>query len=281
MGIAERMVLSPEERSTLEAWEKGRRLPLPVVQRARIIRLAADGMHNQDVAKEVGVSCPTVPLWKQRFLALRLPGLQKDAPRPGPIARIRARKIRAVVEATLPTTPPEATPGSTRARAQAQGLSEATIRRMGKQDNLQPHRGETFHLRRDKRFLEKLPDLVGLYRNPPDKELVLCVDEKSPIQALDRTQPLLPLRAGIAARQTHDDKRNGTPPLFAAWRRLDGKLIGERTHSPASDRGWHVTPGFICILSRPRVPGCTGSNAGSAKSPTNGCVEEPLHVNGL
>jgi len=130
-------------------------------------------------------------------------------------------------------------------------------------------------------FLEKLPDLVGLYRNPPDKELVLCVDEKSPIQALDRTQPLLPLRAGIAARQTHDDKRNGTPPLFAAWRRLDGKLIGERTHSPASDRGWHVTPGFICILSRPRVPGCTGSNAGSAKSPTNGCVEEPLHVNGL
>ena len=139
MGIAERMVLSPEERSTLEAWEKGRRLPLPVVQRARIIRLAADGMHNQDVAKEVGVSCPTVPLWKQRFLALRLPGLQKDVPRPGPIARIRARKIRAVVEATLPTTPPEVTPGSTRARAQAQGLSEATIRRMGKQDNLQPH----------------------------------------------------------------------------------------------------------------------------------------------
>jgi len=227
MRIAERIVLSPEERSTLEAWGKGRSLPLRVVQRARIIRLAAGGMQNQDVAKEVGVSCPTVHLWRQRFLALRLPGLEKDAPRPGRIPRIRARKIRAVVEATLHTTPPEATHWSTRAMAKAQGLSEATVRRIWKQYNLQPHRVETFKLSRDKRFIEKLHDVVGLYLNPPDKALVLCVDEKSQIQALDRTQPLLPLRPGIPARQTHDYKRNGTTTLFAALSMLDGKVIGD------------------------------------------------------
>src|SRR5450759_2816976 len=227
MRIAERIVLSPEERSTLKAWEKGRSLPLRVVQRARIIRLAADGMQNQDVAKEVGVSCPTVHLWRQRFLALRLPGLEKDAPRPGRIPRIRARKICAVVEATLHTTAPEATHWSTRAMAKAQGLSEATIRRIWKQYNLKPHRVETFQLSRDKRFIEKLHDVVGLYLNPPDKGLVLCVDEKSQIQALDRTQPLLPLRPGIPARQTHDYKRNGTTTLFAALSMLDGKVIGD------------------------------------------------------
>jgi transposase len=227
MRIAERIVLSPEERSTLKAWEKGRSRPLRVVQRARIIRLAADGMQNQDVAKEVGVSCPTVHLWRQRFLALRLPGLEKDAPRPGRIPRIRARKICAVVEATLHTTPPEATHWSTRAMAKAQGLSEATIRRIWKQYNLKPHRVETFQLSRDKRFIEKLHDVVGLYLNPPDKGLVLCVDEKSQIQALDRTQPLLPLRPGIPARQTHDYKRNGTTTLFAALSMLDGKVIGD------------------------------------------------------
>jgi transposase len=226
MRIAERIVLSSEERSTLEAWGKGRILPLRVVQRSRIIQLAADGMQNQDVAKEVGVSCPTVHLWRQRFLALRLPGLEKDAPRPGRIPRIRAHKIRAVVEATLHTTPPEATHWSTRTMAKAQGLSEATIRRIWQQYNLKPHRVETFQLSRDKRFIEKLHDVVGLYLNPPDKALVRCVDEKSQIQALDRTQPLLPLRPGIPARQTHDYKRNGTTTLFAALSRLDGKVIG-------------------------------------------------------
>ena len=144
MRIAERIVLSHEERSTLETWGKGRSLPQRLVQRARIIRLAADGMRNQDVARAAGVSCPTVHLWRQRFLVLRLPGLEKDAPRPGRLARIPARKVRATVEATLHTTPPGATHWSTRTMAKAQGVSEATIRRIWKQHNLKPHRVETF-----------------------------------------------------------------------------------------------------------------------------------------
>ena len=226
MRIAERIMLSPEERSTLESWERGRSLPLRVVQRAHMIRLAAEGMRNEDVAREVGVSCPTVGLWRQRFLALRLPGLERDAPRPGRIPSVSARKIRAVVEATLQTTPAGATHWSTRTMAKAQGLSQPTIHRIWKRHRLQPHRVETFKLSRDKHFIEKLPDVVGLYLNPPDKALVLCVDEKSQIQALDRTQPLLPLRPGIPARQTHDYKRNGTTTLFAALSMLDGKVIG-------------------------------------------------------
>jgi len=227
MRIAERIVLSPEERSTLKTWERGRSLPLRVVQRARIIRLAADGMRNQDVAKAAGVSSPTVHLWRQRFLALRLPGLEKDAPRPGRIPRISARKVRAIVEATLHTTPRGATHWSTRTMAQAQGVSQPTIHRIWKQHHLQPHRVETFKLSRDQRFVEKLHDVVGLYLNPPDQALVLCVDEKSQIQALDRSQPLLPLRPGIPARQTHDYQRHGTTTLFAALSMLDGKVIGD------------------------------------------------------
>jgi len=158
---------------------------------------------------------------------LRLPGLEKDAPRPGRMAQISARKVRAVLEATLHTTPRNATHWSTRTMAQAQGLSEATIRRIWSRHRLKPHLVETFKLSRDKRFIEKLCDVVGLYLNPPEKALVLCVDEKSQIQALDRTQPLLPLRPGIPARQTHDYKRNGTTTLFAALNMLDGKVIGD------------------------------------------------------
>ena len=169
----------------------------------------------------------TVQLWRQRFLALRLSGLEKDAPRPGRIPRISLRKIAAVIHATLHTTPANATHWSTRSMAKSQGLSEATIHRIWKQHNLKPHLIETFKLSRDKRFIEKLHDVVGLYLNPPDKALVLCVDEKSQIQALDRTQPLLPLRPGIPARQTHDYKRNGTTTLFAAFSMLDGKVIGD------------------------------------------------------
>ncbi len=211
----------------LDEWATARRLPLRLIQRAQIVRMAADGVRNQDIAAELGISRPTVQLWRERFLALRLSGLEKDAPRPGRIPKISARKIAAVVEATLHTTPPTATHWSTRTMAKAQGLSEATVRRIWRQHRLKPHLVETFKLSRDKRFLEKLCDVVGLYLNPPGKALVLCVDEKSQIQALDRTQPLLPLRPGIPARQTHDYKRNGTTTLFAALSMLDGKVIGD------------------------------------------------------
>ena len=227
MKVAEPVTLSSGERSTLDAWATGRSLAFRLVQRAQIIRMAADGILNQDIAQKLRISRPTVQLWRQRFLALRLPGLEKDAPRPGRVPRISQRKISAVVEATLHTTPGNATHWSTRSMAKAQGLSEATIRRIWHRHNLKPHLVETFKLSRDKRFIEKLHDVVGLYLNPPDKALVLCVDEKSQIQALDRTQPLLPLRPGIPARQTHDYKRNGTTTLFAALSMLDGKVIGD------------------------------------------------------
>jgi transposase len=227
MRIAEPIILSPEESSVLSVWAHGRSLPLRMVQRAQIIRMAADGVLNQDIAQGLNVSRPTVQLWRQRFLALRLPGLEKDAPRPGRIPRISDQKVRAVVQATLHTKPANATHWSTRSMAEAQGLSEATIRRIWKQHNLKPHLVKTFKLSRDKHFLEKLVDVVGLYLNPPDKSLVLCVDEKSQIQALDRTQPGLPMKKGRCGTMTHDYKRNGTTTLFAALSMLDGKVIGD------------------------------------------------------
>jgi len=221
------ILLTEDERTILDAWARGRSLPYRQVLRAQIVTKAADGVASQDIAKELGISRPTVQLWRERFLGLRVAGLVKDAPRAGRKPRIPWAKVKAVVEATLHTTPPHATHWSTRSMAQAQGLSEATVRRIWRQHRLKPHLVETFKLSRDKRFLEKLQDVVGLYLNPPDKALVLCVDEKSQIQALERTQPLLPLRPGIPARQTHDYKRNGTTTLFAALSLLDGKVIGD------------------------------------------------------
>lgn len=226
MRMAQPVVLSPVERQTLDGWATARTVSFRLVQRAQIICMAADGLLNQAIAQTLRISRPTVQLWRQRFLALRLAGVEKDAPRPGRIPKISPRKITAVVNATLHTTPPNATHWSTRTMAEAQGLSEATIRRIWKRHNLKPHLVQTFKLSRDKRFVEKLCDVVGLYLNPPAKAVVFCVDEKSQIQALDRTQPLLPLRPGIPARQTHDYKRNGTTTLFAALSMLDGKVIG-------------------------------------------------------
>ncbi|MCJ7487957.1 MAG: IS630 family transposase [Candidatus Aminicenantes bacterium] len=224
---AQTIVLSPEEQTTLETWAHGRSLPARLVQRAQIIRMAAGEALNQDIARELRISRPTVQLWRQRFLALRVPGLEKDAPRPGRIPKISPRKIKAVIEATLHTTPPNATHWSTRTMAKAQNLSEATIRRIWKQHNLKPHLVNTFKLSRDKHFVEKLCDIVGLYLNPPDKSLVLCLDEKSQIQALDRTQPGLPMKKGRCGTMTHDYVRHGTTTLFAALSMVDGKVIGD------------------------------------------------------
>src|SRR5271157_1840674 len=221
------IILSPQEQSTLEAWARGRTYPLRLVQRAQIIKMAADGNQSQDIARDRGISRPTVQLWRQRFLALRMGGLEKDAPRPGRIPKIPEEKIQAVVEATLHSTPCHATHWSTRSMAKAQGLSAATIRRIWKQYNLKPHLIKTFKLSRDKHFIEKLHDVVGLYLNPPDKSVVFCVDEKSQIQALDRTQPGLPMKPGRCGTMTHDYKRNGTTTLFAALSMLDGRVIGD------------------------------------------------------
>jgi transposase len=224
---AKPIVLSDQERATIDKWTRQKSIPVRLVQRAKVIQMAANGKLNQDISSELGISRPTVQLWRDRFLNLRLDGLEKDAPRPGRIPKISESKVHAVVEATLHSTPPNATHWSARTMAQEQGISKSTVNRIWTQYNLKPHLLETFKLSRDKKFVEKLTDVVGLYLNPPDKALVLCVDEKSQIQALDRTQPLLPLRPGIPARQTHDYKRNGTTTLFAALNMLDGKIIGD------------------------------------------------------
>jgi transposase len=225
--IAETIILTEKEQSIINEWAKSKTLPVRIVQRARIIQMAAQNYENIQIASKLGMSHPTVQLWRDRFLSFRLPGLEKDAPRPGRIPKVSHKKVMAIVNATLHTTPTDATHWSTRTMANAQGVGHATVQRIWKQYNLKPHLIETFKLSRDKKFLEKLYDVVGLYLNPPDKSIVFCVDEKSQIQALERTQPLLPLRPGIPSRQTHDYQRHGTTTLFAALNMLDGKVIGD------------------------------------------------------
>ena len=224
---AEAIILTEKEQTTINEWAKSKTLPVRIVQRARIIQMAAQNYENIQIASKLGISHPTVQLWRDRFLSFRLPGLEKDAPRPGRMPKVSHKKVMAIVNATLHTTPPDATHWSTRTMAKNQGVGHATVQRIWKQYNLKPHLIETFKLSRDKKFLEKLYDVVGLYLNPPDKSIVFCVDEKSQIQALERTQPLLPLRPGIPARQTHDYQRHGTTTLFAALNMLDGKVIGD------------------------------------------------------
>jgi transposase len=221
------IILSQSEAETLDAWARSRTMPARVVERARIIQMAANGMQSQEIAKALGVSRPTVQLWRQRFLGLRLAGLEKDAPRPGRLPKISDEKVRQIVEATLHSKPPNATHWSTRLMAGTAQVSQATVTRIWRQHQLKPHLTKTFKLSRDKQFVEKLYDVVGLYLNPPDKSLVLCVDEKSQIQALDRTQPGLPLKKGRCGTMTHDYKRNGTTTLFAAMVTLDGRVIGD------------------------------------------------------
>ena len=227
MNISERIILSSKESAIINLWARGKSYPLRLTQRANIIKLAAEGMYNHNIAAHLGFSRPTIQLWRQRFLSLRCAGLEKDAPRPGRIPKISSRKIKAVINATLHTKPSNATHWSVRTMAKAQSLSRMTIQRIWNNAQLKPHLIKTFKLSNDKHFVEKLNDVVGLYLNPPVKSLVLCVDEKSQIQALDRTQPGLPLKKGRCGTYTHDYKRNGTTTLFAALRMLDGKVIGD------------------------------------------------------
>jgi len=227
MNIAEQIILTPREQTTINHWSQAKRIPLRLVQRSQIIKLAAQGVYNHEIAKHLNISRPTVQLWRERFLAFRLAGLEKDAPRPGRFPKIPHKKVMAIVNATLHTVPANATHWSARSMAEAQKVSKDTVNRIWRRYNLKPHLVKKFKLSKDKKFLEKLYDIVGLYLNPPDKAIVYCVDEKSQIQALERTQPLLPLRPGIPARQTHDYIRHGTTTLFAALNMLDGTVIGD------------------------------------------------------
>jgi transposase len=187
---------------------------------------AAEGKSNNELSTILSVSRPTILLWRKRYREAGLTGILKDAPRPGRRPMMDPSKVDAIVNATLHTKPRDATHWSVRSMAKAQRVSPSIVQRIWKAHRLQPHRVETFKLSRDPQFAPKVRDIVGLYLNPPDKALVLCVDEKSQIQALDRTQPVLPLRPGIPARQTHDYERHGTTTLFAALNILDGSVIG-------------------------------------------------------
>lgn len=219
--------IDAQQQQRLEQLLRSGRTPQKIVLRARMVLLASQGVPNNAIARQVVTSRPTVLLWRERFRQFGVPGLLRDAKRPGRKPSLSAAQIKAVVERTLQTTPPGATHWSVRAMAKAQGLSRMAVQRIWKAHQLQPHRVESFKLSRDPQFVDKVRDVVGLYLNPPDKALVFSVDEKSQIQALDRTAPLLPLRPGIPARQSHDYKRHGTTTLFAALSLLDGKVIGQ------------------------------------------------------
>ena len=219
--------MSPDQRRTLEAWVRAQNTPQSVALRARIVLLSADGLPNSRIAREVGVSRPTVILWRERFRQGGPDGLTKIAPGRGRPVTYNADRVKQIIEATTQSKPPGATHWSTRTMAKAQGVSKATVQRIWFAQGLQPHRTKRFKLSKDPHFTEKLTDVVGLYLNPPDKAVVLCVDEKSPIQALQRTQPGLPMKKGRCGTMTHDYKRHGTTTLFAALNLLDGCVIGE------------------------------------------------------
>jgi transposase len=218
MGAKEAIAieLSDEERETLERQARRRKISRAEAQRAEIVLLAADGVNNCEVARSVGVTRQTVRTWRERFARARLDGLS-DEPRCGAPRKIGDDQIEAIIVKTLEQKPANATHWSTRDMARASGVSTSSVHRIWRAFSLQPHRTETFKLSTDPQFVEKVRDIVGLYLDPPAKALVICVDEKSQIQALDRTQPLLPMRPGQVERRSHDYERHGTTTLFAAF----------------------------------------------------------------
>lgn len=226
MRVAVAIVLSAEDREHLEKLARGRKVAARVVERARIVLLAAEGTQNQEIAKVCGVTRKTVGVWRRRFAEKGIAGILKDAPRPGRRRRISEEVRREIVRKTTQETPPARTHWSTRSLAKVMGLSPSTIGRVWRKHGLKPHLSRTFKLSRDPKFLEKMDDVIGLYLNPPEHALVFSVDEKSQIQALDRTQPGLPLVPGRSGTMTHDYKRHGTTTLFTALNTLDGTVIG-------------------------------------------------------
>jgi transposase len=218
--------LANDEREALERWARRPKSAQALAQRARIVLECASGRPNTAVAQGLGVTHQTVGKWRQRFLERRLAGLL-DEPRPGAPRQVGDAQIERVVRLTLESAPADATHWSTRAMAKRCGLSQTMVSRIWRAFALQPHRTEGFKLSQAPLFIEKLRDIVGLYLNPPDRALVLCVDEKSQIQALDRSQPVLPMRPGQAERRTPDYLRHGTTNLFAALDFKAGTVIGE------------------------------------------------------
>jgi len=227
MRHKENLSLSKEDHEQLEKWIRSPTTSARQILRSRIVLMAAENKHDIEISWILGISRHTSRLWRKRFIIDGINGITHDAAGRGRKATITERKIKSIVGATLHSTPENATHWSTRSMAQSQHVSPKTIHRIWQRFNLKPHLIETFKLSKDKHFFEKLEDVVGLYLNPPDKALVFCFDEKSQIQALDRTRPILPLAPGIPAKQTHDYIRHGTTTLFAALSMLDGTVIGE------------------------------------------------------
>jgi len=220
------LVLSPDERSELQRWLVALGTPQQVVLRCRIVLAVAAGRTEIAIASDNGVNRKTVRLWRERFRSGGVQALWQIAPGRGRKPAYNAARIKRVIDATLQTKPKGSTHWSCRTMAMAQGISKSSVNRIWRSHNIKPHRSQTFKLSRDPKFLEKLTDVVGLYLNPPDQAIVLCVDEKSQIQALQRTQPGLPLKKGRCGTMTHDYKRHGTTTLFAALDVLAGKVIG-------------------------------------------------------
>jgi transposase len=218
--------LSAEERAALEVLTSRRKTAQDLAMRARIILLCAEGGSSKSVARRLGVSQAMVGKWRRRFSEARLDGLH-DEPRPGGPRKISDAQVEAVVIRTLEAQPANATHWSSRTMAKASGVSTSSVQRIWRAFGLQPHRVETFKLSKDPLFIDKVRDVVGLYLNPPERALVLCVDEKSQIQALDRSSPILPMMPGTPERRTHDYKRHGTTSLFAAFDAATGRVIGK------------------------------------------------------
>ena len=226
MRVAPPVVIDDCQRETLRQWARSRSLSARQVERAKVVLLAADGKTDLEIAASLHITNKKAARWRKRFLKVGLPGLEKDASRPGRKPAIATAVKLELIQKTTQASPANATHWSTRTMAAEMGISEATVRRIWHANGLKPHLVETFKVSKDKKFAEKLEVIVGLYLNPPEHAIVLCVDEKSQIQALDRTQPGLPLKKGRAATMTHDYKRNGTATLFAALNTLDGTVIG-------------------------------------------------------
>jgi transposase len=227
MRVATAIELSSEQRQQLQAAARSRSLPVRVVERAQIILLAAEGLRNDEIAGRLSMSRFKVSRWRERYAQHGFAGIERDAPRPGRTPAMTPETVDRIVQMTTQEKPGQATHWSTRTMAAAVGVSPSTVRRVWKAHGLKPHRLKTFKISNDPAFAEKLEDIVGLYLNPPEHAVVLSIDEKSQIQALDRTQPGLPLKPGRLQTMTHDYKRNGTTTLFAALNTLNGRIIGK------------------------------------------------------
>jgi transposase len=294
MRVAKAITIAGEERKTLEKWARGRSTAARLILRARIVLAAADGKLNKDIAAELNTGMKTVCLWRNRFAKLGLVGIERDAPRGGrPPAS--AEVSAEIVRVTTTEKPHAATHWSTRTLAKHLKVSRSKVHRVWQANRLAPHRIKTFKLSNDPNFAEKVVDIVGLYLNPPEHALVLCVDEKSQIQALDRTQKGLPIHPGRLGTMTHDYKRHGTTTLFAALIVSDIKsgssssrrsmlpptprsictwspITMPRTSIPRCSVGSRTIRDFTCTSRQRAVRGSTSSSAGFARLPRSACA---------